>query len=297
MNSRNFSKPTLLVIAGATAVGKTQYAIQTAIDCESVVISADSRQFYREMKIGTAAPTPEELAAVPHYFVGNLSIHDYYSVSRFEQEVLQLLPTLFATHPVVVMTGGSGLYIDAVCNGIDELPDPDPELRTFVNNLYLHDGIEALRTELRRVDPAYYDRCNLADHKRMIRAVEVSLQMGQPYSDFMQQTRRQRDFDIRKICLVRPRAELFDRINRRVDQMMENGLLDEVRSLYPYKHLNSLNTVGYKELFDFIDGKLSLEQAVTDIKTHTRRYAKRQMTWFKRNEGEYEFVELPPKTT
>ncbi len=280
------------MIAGPTAVGKTQFAIQTAIDCESVVISADSRQFYREMKIGTAAPTPDELAAVPHYFVGNLSIHDYYSVSRFEQDVLQLLPSLFAKNPVVVMTGGSGLYIDAVCNGIDELPDPDEELRQFVNNLYLNDGIEALRTELRRVDPAYYDRCNLADHKRMIRAVEVSLQMGQPYSDFLRNTHRKRDFDIIKICLTRPRDILFDRINRRVDQMMTDGLLDEVKSLYSQKHLNSLNTVGYKELFDYLDGKLSLEQAVTDIKTHTRRYAKRQMTWFKRNEGEYEMCEV-----
>lgn len=292
MNLKNISKPTLVVIAGPTAVGKTQFAIQTAIDCESVVISADSRQFYREMKIGTAAPTPDELAAVPHYFVGNLSIHDYYSVSRFEQDVLQLLPSLFAKNPVVVMTGGSGLYIDAVCNGIDELPDPDEELRQFVNNLYLNDGIEALRTELRRVDPAYYDRCNLADHKRMIRAVEVSLQMGQPYSDFLRNTHRKRDFDIIKICLTRPRDILFDRINRRVDQMMTDGLLDEVKSLYPQKHLNSLNTVGYKELFDYLDGKLSLEQAVTDIKTHTRRYAKRQMTWFKRNEGEYEMCEV-----
>jgi len=292
MNLKNISKPTLVVIAGPTAVGKTQFAIQTAIDCESVVISADSRQFYREMKIGTAAPTPDELAAVPHYFVGNLSIHDYYSVSRFEQDVLQLLPSLFAKNPVVVMTGGSGLYIDAVCNGIDELPDPDEELRQFVNNLYLNDGIEALRTELRRVDPAYYDRCNLADHKRMIRAVEVSLQMGQPYSDFLRNTHRKRDFDIIKICLTRPRDILFDRINRRVDQMMTDGLLDEVKSLYSQKHLNSLNTVGYKELFDYLDGKLSLEQAVTDIKTHTRRYAKRQMTWFKRNEGEYEMCEV-----
>lgn len=292
MNLKNISKPTLVVIAGATAVGKTQYAIQTAIECESVIISADSRQFYREMRIGTAAPTAEELSAVPHYFVGNLSIHDYYSVSRFEQDVLQLLPSLFDKHPVVVMTGGSGLYIDAVCNGIDELPDPDPELRAFVNNLYLNSGIEALRTELRRVDPVYYDRCNLADHKRMIRALEVSLQMGQPYSDFLQNTRHQRDFDILKICLVRPREELFDRINRRVDKMMEDGLMEEVRSLYPYRHLNSLNTVGYKELFDCLDGKLSMEQAITDIKTHTRRYAKRQMTWFKRNEGEYRFVQL-----
>lgn len=281
-----FDKPTLLVIAGPTAVGKTQFAIETALQCESVVLSADSRQFYQEMKIGTAAPSDEELATVRHYFIGNLSIHDYYSVSKYEQDVLQLLPSLFAQHNVVVMTGGSGLYIDAVCNGIDELPDPDPEIRQFVNDIYKNDGIEALRSQLRKVDKAYYDTCNLADHKRMIRAVEVSLQMGKPYSEFLKNPHKKRDFDIIKYCLVRPREELFDRINRRVDLMMEQGLLEEARQLYPYRELNSLNTVGYKELFDFFDGKLSLEQAVTDIKTHTRRYAKRQMTWFKRD-GSY----------
>lgn len=285
-----FDKPTLLVIAGPTAVGKTQFAIETALQCESVVLSADSRQFYREMKIGTAAPSNEELATVKHYFIGNLSIHDYYSVSKYEQDVLQLLPSLFAQHNVVVMTGGSGLYIDAVCNGIDELPDPDPEIRQFVNNIYKNDGIESLRSQLRKVDKAYYNSCNLADHKRMIRAVEVSLQMGKPYSDFLKNPHKKRDFNIIKYCLVRPREELFDRINRRVDLMMEQGLLEEARQLYPYRELNSLNTVGYKELFDFFDGKLSLEQAVIDIKTHTRRYAKRQMTWFKRD-GSYIGVE------
>ena len=285
-----FDKPTLLVIAGPTAVGKTQLAIETALQCESVVLSADSRQFYREMKIGTAAPSNEELATVKHYFIGNLSIHDYYSVFKYEQDVLQLLPSLFAQHNVVVMTGGSGLYIDAVCNGIDELPDPDPEIRQFVNNIYKNDGIESLRSQLRKVDKAYYNSCNLADHKRMIRAVEVSLQMGKPYSDFLKNPHKKRDFNIIKYCLVRPREELFDRINRRVDLMMEQGLLEEARQLYPYRELNSLNTVGYKELFDFFDGKLSLEQAVTDIKTHTRRYAKRQMTWFKRD-GSYIGVE------
>lgn len=285
-----FDKPTLLVIAGPTAVGKTQFAIETALQCESVVLSADSRQFYREMKIGTAAPTNEELAMVKHYFIGNLSIHDYYSVSKYEQDVLQLLQSLFARHNVVVMTGGSGLYIDAVCNGIDELPDPDPEIRQFVNDIYKNDGIETLRAQLRKVDKAYYDTCNLADHKRMIRAVEVSLQMGKPYSEFLKNPHKKRDFDILKYCLMRPREELFGRINRRVDLMMEQGLLEEARQLYPYRELNSLNTVGYKELFDFFDGKLSLEQAVTDIKTHTRRYAKRQMTWFKRD-GSYTQIE------
>lgn len=285
-----FDKPTLLVIAGPTAVGKTQFAIETALQCESVVLSADSRQFYREMKIGTAAPSDEELATVKHYFIGNLSIHDYYSVSKYEQDVLQLLPSLFAQHNVVVMTGGSGLYIDAVCNGIDELPDPDPEIRQFVNEIYKNNGIEALRSQLRKVDKAYYDTCNLADHKRMIRAVEVSLQMGKPYSEFLKNPHKKRDFDILKYCLVRTREELFGRINRRVDLMMEQGLLEEARQLYPYRELNSLNTVGYKELFDFFDGKLSLEQAVTDIKTHTRRYAKRQMTWFKRD-GSYTQIE------
>jgi tRNA dimethylallyltransferase len=291
VNFQTFNRPTLLVIAGPTAVGKTQFAIQTAIDCESVVLSADSRQFYREMKIGTAAPTEEELAQVQHYFVGHLSIQDYYSVSRFEQDVLALLPELFARHRVVVMAGGSGMYIDAVCHGIDDLPDPDEQTRSYVQELFKQEGVEGLRAQLRHLDPAYYDRCNLADHKRMMRAVEVSLQTGRPYSDHLTNNRKTREFDVVKLCLSRPREELFDRINRRVPLMIEQGLLEEARALYPYRHLNALNTVGYKEIFDYFDGKLTLEQAITDIQTHTRRYAKRQMTWFKRD-GSYQWISV-----
>lgn len=247
------------------------------------IISADSRQMFRELKIGTAAPTEAELARVKHYFVGNLSIHDYYNVSMFEQQVLELLETLFLSHPVVIMTGGSPQYIDAVCNGIDELPDPEPGIRQYVNNLFKTNGIDALRAQLSLLDPDYYERVNHNDHKRMIRAVEVSLQIKKPYSQCLHQTKKERHFKIEKYYLNRPRDVLFERINRRVDAMMEQGLLEEARQLLPYRDLNALNTVGYKELFDYFDGKCSLEQAVEDIKTHTRRYAKRQLTWFKRD--------------
>ncbi|MBR4919637.1 MAG: tRNA (adenosine(37)-N6)-dimethylallyltransferase MiaA [Bacteroidales bacterium] len=277
------SDRTLLIVTGPTAVGKTAYTIELAERLGTPILSADSRQMFREMRIGTAAPTAEELARVKHYFVGNLSIHDYYNVSMFEQQVLELLETLFLKHPVVIMTGGSPQYIDAVCNGIDELPDPDPDIRQYVNQLYQTNGLEALCAQLATLDPDYYAQVNHHDHKRMIRAVEVSLQMKKPYSQCLHQPKKQRNFKIEKYYLNRPREVLFDRIGKRVDQMMEQGLLDEVRGLLPYRHLNALNTVGYKELFDYLDGKCSLEQAVTDIKTHTRRYAKRQLTWFKRD--------------
>ena len=277
------SDRTLLVITGPTAVGKTDYTISLAEQLGAPIISADSRQMFRELKIGTAAPTEAELARVKHYFVGNLSIHDYYNVSMFEQQVLELLETLFLSHPVVIMTGGSPQYIDAVCNGIDELPDPEPGIRQYVNNLFKTNGIDALRAQLALLDPDYYERVNHNDHKRMIRAVEVSLQMKRPYSQCLHQTKKERHFKIEKYYLNRPRDVLFERINRRVDAMMEQGLLEEARQLLPYRDLNALNTVGYKELFDYFDGKCSLEQAVEDIKTHTRRYAKRQLTWFKRD--------------
>ncbi|MBQ3750577.1 MAG: tRNA (adenosine(37)-N6)-dimethylallyltransferase MiaA [Bacteroidales bacterium] len=277
------SDRTLLVITGPTAVGKTDYTISLAEQLGAPIISADSRQMFRELKIGTAAPTEAELARVKHYFVGNLSIHDYYNVSIFEQQVLELLETLFLSHPVVIMTGGSPQYIDAVCNGIDELPDPEPGIRQYVNNLFKTNGIDALRAQLALLDPDYYERVNHNDHKRMIRAVEVSLQMKKPYSQCLHQTKKERHFKIEKYYLNRPRDVLFERINRRVDAMMEQGLLEEARQLLPYRDLNALNTVGYKELFDYFDGKCSLEQAVEDIKTHTRRYAKRQLTWFKRD--------------
>ena len=273
----------LLVITGPTAVGKTDYTISMAERLNTPIISADSRQFYHEMRIGTAYPSEQELSRAKHYFVGMLALDEYYNVSMFEQSVLQLLDTLFETHPTVIMTGGSPQYIDAVCNGIDELPDPDPITRQYVNNLYANNGIEALRALLKTLDPTFFEKVNPNDHKRLIRAVEVSLQTGKPYSQFLHQTKHERNFEIEKYYLNRPREILFDRINTRVDKMMQDGLLEEVKSLIPYRQLNSLNTVGYKELFDYLDGKCSLSQAVTDIKTHTRRYAKRQLTWFKRD--------------
>ncbi len=274
---------TLRIITGPTAVGKTEYTIQQAEMLGTPIISADSRQMYREMQIGTAAPTADELARVKHYFVGNLSIHDYYNVSMFEQQVLELLETLFVDHPVVIMTGGSPQYLDAVCNGIDTLPDPVLAIRDYVNNLFKVNGLEGLEAQLSQLDPVYYAKVDHHDHKRMKRAIEVSLQMKKPYSECLNQERQPRDFKIEKYYLNRPREVLFDRIGRRVDAMMELGLLEEAKRLYPFKDLNALNTVGYKEMFDYLDGKCSLEQAVEDIKTHTRRYAKRQLTWFKRD--------------
>ena len=289
MSSANFSGPTLYILTGPTGVGKTAYTIELAQRWQVPIISADSRQFYREMRIGTAYPTKEELSAAQHFFVGMLSIHDYYNVYMFEQDVLKLLKELFQKYPVVIMTGGSPQFLDAVCHGVDEMPDPDPNTRQFVINLFQNNGVEALHAQLQLLDPEYAAIVNPNDSKRMMRALEVSLQTGKPYSEHLHKKQVTRDFNIEKYYLNRPREELFDRINRRVDMMMADGLLEEARSLLPYRHLNPLNTVGYKELFDYFDGKCTLEQAVTDIKTHTRRYAKRQLTWFKR---EYEEVML-----
>lgn len=288
---QSINKPTLVVVTGPTAVGKTSLTIELASELNTSIISADSRQFYKELRIGTAFPEDEELKQVSHYFLGHLSIQDYYSVSRFEQDVLQLLPQLFDKNPVVILTGGSGLYIDAVCKGIDDLPDPDPKIRTYVMEIFDNEGIEGLRNRIKLLDPAYYEQSDIANHKRLMRALEVTLQMGEPYSCFLTSSDKNRDFDIFKFCLNRPREILFDRINKRVDQMIQKGLLDEVKSLIPFKNLNALNTVGYKELFDYLDGKLSFDQAVEDIKTHTRRYAKRQLTWFKRD-GDYKYIDL-----
>lgn len=282
----NINAPTLVVITGPTAVGKTAFTIQQALKYNTSIISADSRQFYKEMRIGTAFPSQTEIEQVPHFFLGNKSIQDYYSVSKFEQDVLELLPSLFEKNNIVILTGGSGLYIDAVCKGIDDIPDPDPIIRNEVITLFQNEGIDALRKRLKILDPIYYDQVDLANYKRLMRAIEVSLQMGKPYSWFLTNSSKKRDFNIIKYCLIRPRDILYERINARVDLMIHEGLLDEVKSLYPFKHLNALNTVGYKELFDYIEGHISFDQAIEDIKTHTRRYAKRQLTWFKRD-GEY----------
>ena len=282
MSSPTFSGPTLYILTGPTGVGKTAYTIELAQRWQVPIISADSRQFYREMRIGTAFPTEEELAAAQHFFVGMLSIHDYYNIYMYEQDVLKLLKELFQKYPVVIMTGGSPQYLDAVCHGVDEMPDPDPNTRQYVINLFNNNGVEALYAQLQLLDPEYAATVNPNDSKRIMRALEVSLQTGKPYSEHLQKKQVVRDFNIEKYYLNRPREVLFDRINRRVDKMMEDGLLEEVRGLLPYRHLNALNTVGYRELFDYFDGKCTLERVVMDIKTHTRRYAKRQITWFKR---------------
>ncbi|PID95242.1 MAG: tRNA (adenosine(37)-N6)-dimethylallyltransferase MiaA [Bacteroidetes bacterium] len=283
--------PKLIILTGPTAVGKTNLAISLALHYGTSIISCDSRQFYREMHIGTAAPSAEELAAVPHYFVGHLSIHDSYNVSKFEQEVLALLPRLFEKRDTVIMTGGSGMYIDAVTYGIDDLPDADEKVRREVKMEWHKNGLEGLRVWLQQLDPELCETIDLSNPNRMRRAIEVCLQTGKPFSTLRRGTPKERAFSFEKICLVRPREELYERINRRVDGMMAQGLEQEARALYQYRHLNALNTVGYKELFRYFAGEISLEQAVTDIKTHSRRYAKRQMTWFRRDPS-YQYVTM-----
>jgi tRNA dimethylallyltransferase len=278
-------KNKLIVIEGPTGVGKTAFAIDMAKQLKTEIISADSRQFYKELNIGVARPSEEELAEVKHHFIAHIGIEDYYSVSKFETDVLELLENLFQTHESVVMVGGSGLYVNAVCKGIDELPDPDEQLRNDIENLYKTQGIEALRAQLKILDPVFYNQIDLANHKRLRRAVEVCLQTGKPYSELRTNTKKSRNFEIERIAVNRDKDELYDRINRRVDVMIQDGLLDEAKNLYPFKHLNALNTVGYKELFEYFDGKISLEQAITDIKTHSRRYAKRQLTWLRAQDG------------
>jgi tRNA dimethylallyltransferase len=273
----------LLVITGPTAVGKTALTIHLAQSLKTEILSADSRQFYREMRIGTARPGEKELSLVPHHFIGHISIHDEYNVSRFETDALNLLEQLFMNHQVVIMTGGSGLYINAVCHGIDDLPDPDNSLREELKSVFASEGIEPLRSRLRILDPQYYNKVDLANPKRLLRALEVCIITGMPYSGFRKMKPKIRDFEIIRIGLTRGKVELNRRINDRVDRMMEEGLLEEVKSLIPFRHLNALNTVGYKELFEFFDGIISLDSAVENIKTHSRRYAKRQMTWFRRD--------------
>ena len=285
------NNPTLLVITGPTAVGKTDYCIQLAKKYNTAIISADSRQFYREMHIGTAKPTVAQLQEVPHYFIGHLSIFDYYSVSRFEEDVLQLLPTLFEKSNLVIMTGGSGLYLDAVCYGMDLLPSPEPSVRKYVTELFEKEGVLSLQKHLQLLDPDYYKIVDIANHKRLMRAIEVCLQTGKPFSSFLAATPQKRDFEIVKYCLMRPRETLFQRINDRVDTMLENNLLDEVKSLFPHRALNALNTVGYKELFAYLEGRLSLEKAIENMKVNTRRYAKRQMSWFKRDQT-YQYLNM-----
>lgn len=274
---------TLIVLLGPTGVGKTELSLRVASHVGSPIISADSRQLYKELVIGTAAPTAEQLARVKHYFVGTLSLTDYYNASQFEEEVLVCLENLFQSASNVVMTGGSMMYIDAVCNGIDELPTVSQEIRTNLMKRFEAEGLDPIREELKRLDPQHYNEVDLNNYKRVIHALEICLMTGRPYSELRTNTKKTRPFRIIKIGLTRDREELCDRINARVDQMMRDGLLEEARHVYPYKHLNSLNTVGYKEMFNYLDGEWPLDFAVEKIKRNSRVYARKQMTWFKRD--------------
>ncbi|MCF8303920.1 MAG: tRNA (adenosine(37)-N6)-dimethylallyltransferase MiaA [Bacteroidales bacterium] len=282
----------LIVILGPTAVGKTSTSMELAKHFNTEILSADSRQFYQEMKIGTAAPSEEELQQVKHHFVHHLPLDAYYNVSQFEQDSLEVLGHIFRKRNTVIMTGGSGLYIDAVCHGIDDLPDPDPKLREQINREFQEKGIEHLQEKLKYLDPEYYKQVDLNNPKRLMRAIEVSMQTGIPYSHLRINHKAERDFNIIKIGLYLDRDQLNERIHKRVDQMIEQGLVEEVRSLWPFRNYNALNTVGYKEIFRYLEGQISLEQAITDIKTNTRRYAKRQMTWFKRDESIHWFTPM-----
>ena len=280
---------TLIAIAGPTASGKTAFAIEMAKALNTVILSADSRQFYKEMSIGTAAPTEEELNQVQHYFVHHINIEDKYDVADYEHDAIALLNELFKTHDTVIMTGGSGLFIDAVCNGIDAMPDVEPEIREKVQELYEEGGLKALQDEVQRLDPEYLAVVDQQNPRRLQRALEVCYQTGQPFSSFRQGQAVQRDFEVKKYALLWDRQELIKRIDKRVDMMMEQGLLAEAKALYPKRHLNALNTVGYKELFAYFDGQCNLEEAVEQIKIHTRQYAKRQMTWLRKDSG-YQWI-------
>ena len=273
----------LLVILGPTASGKTELAIKLAQYLNTEIISADSRQFYRELSIGTAKPSENQLNAVRHHFIGNISITETYNISRFEKDVMQLLDNLFRNHDVVIMCGGSGLYIDAVCNGLDEQPENDILIRHNLIDEYREMGIGFLREELKRLDPEYYGQVDLSNPNRLIRALEVCRATGRPYSSFRKGTIRERAFRTVKIGLDISRQVLVEKINARTDTMIAEGLVDEVRALASFRHLNALNTVGYKELFDYLDEKLPLEDAIEKIKINTRRYAKRQVTWFRKD--------------
>ena len=273
----------LVVIAGPTASGKTATAIKVAKALGTEIISADSRQFYKELPIGTAAPTKDEQSEVNHHMIHNLNVEDKYDVADYEHDVLDLLKQLFVNHDAVVLTGGSGLFIDAICKGLDSIPDISEEVRNKVDELYNKGGLIVLQNEVERLDPEYYSIVDKYNPRRLQRAVEVCYQTGLTYSSFRKNTVKQRDFKIIKVALLWERSELINRINKRVEIMVNEGLVEEARSMYPKRHLNSLNTVGYKEVFEYFDGKDSLNEAIENIKINTRQYAKRQMTWLRKN--------------
>ena len=272
---------TLIVIVGPTGVGKTELCIRLAEYFHIPIINADSRQLFADIPIGTAQPTHEQLSRVKHYFVGTLALDDYYSASMFEQDVLQLLAA--SSRPLELMAGGSMMYIDAVCNGIDDIPTVDDATRALMKQRLSNEGLPALVEELRQLDPEHWAIVDKQNPRRVVHALEICHMTGKTYTSFRHNKKKQRPFSILKIGLVRPREELYERINRRVDLMMADGLLEEARRVYPKRHLNALNTVGYKELFNYLDGTWSLEEAIERIKGNTRRYCRKQLTWLKRD--------------
>lgn len=273
----------LVVIAGPTAVGKTDLCIQLAKELDTEIISADSRQFYKEMSIGTAKPTNEELSAAPHHLINSHSIYNELSAGEYELEALKLIEKLFFEKDILILTGGSGLYINAVTDGFDEMPEVEVQIRAALNLQLEQQGLESLLEELQKKDPAYYAQVDRSNPRRVLRAIEVIRASGNKYSDIRKGSKKYRSFRVIKIALERPREELYQRINDRVDIMIEKGLLEEVKSLYEYRNFTALKTVGYSEIIDHLDGKVSLEEAIELIKRNTRRYAKRQLTWFRRD--------------
>jgi len=275
----------LIVIAGPTAIGKTGLGIAIARKLNTEIISADSRQIYKELSIGTAVPSKAELAEVRHHFIQNISIHESYNASKYEDDVNLLLEELFQHHDKIILCGGSGMYIDAVCKGIDLLPSIDPETRKKIQHQYEQEGIESLLEDLIKLDPASFDKIDLSNPKRVQKALEVSIITGKPYSSFLTSPEKKRAYKIKKIALDMNREELYQRINNRVNQMIEEGLEDEARSLYPLRKINALNTVGYKELFESFEGKITLDEAIIKIQSNTRNYARKQLTWFRKDES------------
>ena len=276
---------TLIVLLGPTGVGKTELCLRLADTFSIPIINADSRQIFREIPIGTAAPTKSQQERVRHYFVGTHALEDYYSASIYEQEVLQLLENLFKQSSVALIAGGSMMYIDAVCKGIDDIPTVDDVTRSLMKKRLETEGLEVLLNELKELDPEHYAIVDHHNPRRVVHALEICHMTGRTYTSYRTNSQKQRPFNILKIGLNRPREELYERINQRVLQMMEQGLLEEARSVYPLRGLNSLNTVGYKELFNYFDGKIPLEEAIRQIQSNTRRYMRKQLTWFKRDES------------
>lgn len=275
---------TLVVLIGPTGVGKTELSLRLAEKFNTNIVSSDSRQLYADLKIGTAAPTPEQLKRIPHHFIGTLKLTDYYSAAQYEIEALKLIESLFIEKDVVILTGGSMMYVDAICKGIDDIPTVDSETRELMLRRYEAEGLDTLSAELKLLDPDYYKIVDIKNPKRVIHALEICYMTRKTYTSFRIREKKQRPFRILKIGLTRDREELYNRINQRVDIMMEEGLLEEAKSVYPYRQLNALNTVGYKELFNYLDGQWTLSFAIDKIKQNSRIYSRKQMTWFKRDE-------------